>query len=100
VLSSDPDPEQLHLVLAAILILPGYFEPTPASIEFLLELPYREVVSKLPRVFPIFKMGGWEDAISLHLLFKDFFVDEKRAGSFHVEYPEYRRTMVTPTPLN
>jgi len=84
-LSANPDHKQLHLILSAILVLPGHLEPTPAHIELLLGLPKGDLVSRLPRVFQMLNIGGWEDAISLHISFGDFLLDEKRAGSFHVD---------------
>jgi len=95
VLSASPDHEQLHLILAAILVLPGRLEPTPENIEILLKLPPGEVISSLPAVFPLINIDNWRRAISLHISFGDFLLDEKRAGSFHVDIHTQKQIIAT-----
>jgi len=84
-LSADRDHEQVHLALAAILMLPRHLEPTTERIASLLGVHWRGLVFEFPTLSSMLNIGGQEDVISLHPSFRDFIVNEKRAGSFYVD---------------
>jgi len=100
-LSSNGDHERVHLALAAILILPRHLEPTTIRVESLLgmhggmhggmprgmprALYCETLVSRFPTLSSMLNIGGQDDVISLDPSFRDFLLNEKRAGSFYID---------------
>ncbi|KAK1221424.1 hypothetical protein PQX77_015762 [Marasmius sp. AFHP31] len=87
VLSANPDHEQLELILAAILILPGHLEPTPAHVELLLGLPLEQVTWTLRGMYSVLDIGARGDEIRVFRPFRDYLVDRNRSHRFHVHIP-------------
>ncbi|KAJ8095509.1 hypothetical protein PM082_023279 [Marasmius tenuissimus] len=80
------DPEKACNILGAILILPGYLEPTPAHIELLLGLSSGQVSLTLRRMHSVLRIDGRADKIQLyHTSFRDFLVDQNRSQDFYVD---------------
>ncbi|KAK1224686.1 hypothetical protein PQX77_012433 [Marasmius sp. AFHP31] len=85
VLSANPDHEQLELILAAITILPGHLEPTPAHIELLLGLPLEQATSTLRAMYSVLDIGEYRIRVSRP--FRDYLVDWNRSRRFYVHIP-------------
>ncbi|KAK1226015.1 hypothetical protein PQX77_011014 [Marasmius sp. AFHP31] len=84
--NANPDHDMVRLILAAILVLPGYLEPTPAHIELLSGLPAEEVADTLRAMRSVLSVRGSCDAICpFHTTFRDFLVDRTRSRNFHVD---------------
>ncbi|KAJ8072170.1 hypothetical protein PM082_015728 [Marasmius tenuissimus] len=86
VLSTNPEREEVSSLLAAILILPGYLEPTPAHLELLLGLSSGQVALTLRGMYSVLNIDDWEDTISLyHPSFRDYLVDQTRSRHFYID---------------
>ncbi|KAK1229834.1 hypothetical protein PQX77_007093 [Marasmius sp. AFHP31] len=80
--------EELHSILAAILVLPALeLLPTPMSIQLLLGLRPGRVITRLWGMHSVLKIGDTpSDAIRLHhTSFHDYLVDQTRSGDFHID---------------
>ncbi|KAK1233961.1 hypothetical protein PQX77_002847, partial [Marasmius sp. AFHP31] len=74
--NANPDHGKVRLILAAILVLPGYLEPTPAHIELLLGLSAEEVDLTLRAMRSVLGIRGSGDAIRLfHTAFREYLID-------------------------
>ncbi|KAJ8085941.1 hypothetical protein PM082_004760 [Marasmius tenuissimus] len=81
--------EELHLILAAILILPESklsLDPTPVNIQLLLGLFPGRVNPRLWGMHSVLKIGTTgSEAIRLHhTSFRDYLFDQARSGRFHI----------------
>ncbi|KAK1224871.1 hypothetical protein PQX77_012204 [Marasmius sp. AFHP31] len=85
ILEANPNPEEVLHILTAILILPGYLEPTPAHIELLYGLARGEVDLALRGMHSVLKTGGWGDTIRVHHnSFREYLLDPNRSHHFHI----------------
>ncbi|KAJ8091634.1 hypothetical protein PM082_020868 [Marasmius tenuissimus] len=88
ILSAHPDRDQLILILAAILVIPEHLDPTPASIEQVLELPSGQVSLTLRGMYSVLNIGGQKDTITLyHTSFEEYLVDRTRSCDFYIDRP-------------
>ncbi|KAK1216443.1 hypothetical protein PQX77_020912 [Marasmius sp. AFHP31] len=86
IINANPNTEQVLPILAAILILPGHLEPTPAHIELLLGMPSGQVALTLRAMHSVLDIHDWEDKIVMHhTSFRDYLVDRSRSGHFHID---------------
>ncbi|KAK1226478.1 hypothetical protein PQX77_010562 [Marasmius sp. AFHP31] len=86
ILGANPDFNEVLPILAAILILPGYIEPSPAHIELILGLPMGQVTLTLRAMYSVLNIRGWSNDIRIyHASFRDYLVDPIRSRHFHVD---------------
>ncbi|KAK1235269.1 hypothetical protein PQX77_001511 [Marasmius sp. AFHP31] len=86
ILNASPDYEGVMSILATILILPDYLEPTPAHIELVLGLPPGKVGLTLRGMHSELDIRGRGDTIRLyHTSFRDYLVNEARSRNFHID---------------
>ncbi|KAK1231217.1 hypothetical protein PQX77_005673 [Marasmius sp. AFHP31] len=86
ILSAHPYREELLPVLAAILVLPGYLNPSPAHIELLLGWPSGQVALTLRAMHSILDIRSSVDAIyPYHKSFTDYILDRIRSHCFHID---------------
>ena len=91
ILKASPNRRRVRDILAAILILPGYLDPTPAHLELLLGLPSGEVASTLRGMHSVLRIGGRADKIKpYHNSFRDFLLGCRRSLEFHIDVPDQR----------
>ncbi|KAJ8095504.1 hypothetical protein PM082_023274 [Marasmius tenuissimus] len=94
ILEADLDPEKACDILGAILILPGYLNPTPAHIELLLGLPSGQVALTLRGMHSVLRIDGREDEIRpYHTSFGDFLVDQNRSQGFYIDVAAQRHVI-------
>ncbi|KAJ8081597.1 hypothetical protein PM082_007443 [Marasmius tenuissimus] len=86
ILQSNPNHSQLLPILAAILVLPKYLEPTPARIELVLGLRSGQVALTLRGMHSVLDIGDRGKGISFyHSSFRDYLVDQTKSGQFHID---------------
>ncbi|KAJ8095467.1 hypothetical protein PM082_023237 [Marasmius tenuissimus] len=86
ILKSSPNPEDIHAILVAILVLPGYLEPTPAHIELLLGQDSGQADLTLRGLHSVLRISGYADGIQLyHNSFREYLIDRNRSQSFYVD---------------
>ncbi|KAJ8093522.1 hypothetical protein PM082_020380 [Marasmius tenuissimus] len=84
--NANPDHDKVRLILAAVVVLPGYLEPSPAHIELLFGLPSEETYLTLRAMRSVLTVRGSGDAICLfHATVREFLVDNTRSRDFHVD---------------
>ncbi|KAJ8095378.1 Rho guanine nucleotide exchange factor [Marasmius tenuissimus] len=96
ILEATHDPDRVHAILVAILVLPTvihpdvlpkrYLAPTPAQIELLLGLSSGQVALTSRELLSVLDIRGPEDKIRInHTSFRDYLVDQNRSQRFHVD---------------
>ncbi|KAL0063377.1 hypothetical protein AAF712_009686, partial [Marasmius tenuissimus] len=88
ILTANPDPDETHPILAAIVVLSGetYLSLTPANIELLLGLRPGQVALGLRGMHSVLNVRGRNDAITVHhTSFRDYLVDQNRSRNFHID---------------
>ncbi|KAK1215585.1 hypothetical protein PQX77_021796 [Marasmius sp. AFHP31] len=92
--NANPDHGKVRLILAAILVLPGYLEPTPVHIELLLGLSAEEVDLTLRAMHSVLGIRGSGDAIRLfHTAFREYLIDGTRSRCFHIDIDTQKYTI-------
>ncbi|KAJ8073550.1 hypothetical protein PM082_011826 [Marasmius tenuissimus] len=93
--SADPDHDKVCCILAAILILPGHLEPSPACIELLLGVSSKEVDLTLYSMRSLLDICGPEHGLHVyHTSFRDYLVDKSRSQNFHIDLTTERLVIV------
>ncbi|KAK1222697.1 hypothetical protein PQX77_014441 [Marasmius sp. AFHP31] len=90
---ANPDESKVSHILMAILILPGYMPPSPASLELVLGLSSDDVNLTLQSMHPVLDASGSDDGILLHSSFSDYLADRTRSRSFHVDLTTEEHTV-------
>ncbi|KAJ8077655.1 Rho guanine nucleotide exchange factor [Marasmius tenuissimus] len=86
ILDANPDHDAVLLILATVLVLPGYLKPSPANIELVLGLPSGQVALTLRAMYSVLDIRGAEDAILVHhTSFRDYLGDPARSRGFHID---------------
>ncbi|KAJ8091715.1 hypothetical protein PM082_020950 [Marasmius tenuissimus] len=84
ILGRFPDIDEGRQILAAIVILPSQ---SPACIELVLGLPPGQVGLALRGLHSVLDVRGQEDEIRFyHTSFRDYLVDSRRSGRFHIDF--------------
>ncbi|KAK1219987.1 hypothetical protein PQX77_017271 [Marasmius sp. AFHP31] len=83
-LNANPHPEQTRLILAAILILPEYLEPTQVHIELVLGLPPKQVALTSRAMYSVLQEGK-QTIIRINEFFRDYLVDRSRSLEFYID---------------
>ncbi|KAK1218965.1 hypothetical protein PQX77_018332 [Marasmius sp. AFHP31] len=90
ILTANRNPDRVHSILAAIVVLSGvkveYAKPTPTFIELLLGLPSGQVALSLRGMHSVLNIRGRNDAIIMHhTSFREYLIDQIRSGHFHID---------------
>ncbi|KAK1223707.1 hypothetical protein PQX77_013416 [Marasmius sp. AFHP31] len=86
ILSAHPYHEDLVCVLAAILVLPGYLDPSPLHIELLLDWPSGQVALTLRAMHSVLNVNSPTHGIHpYHKSFRDYLVEKRRSRDFHID---------------
>ncbi|KAJ8075866.1 hypothetical protein PM082_021498 [Marasmius tenuissimus] len=88
ILSTNQDSMDILRILAAVLILPPYLEPSPICVELLFGLPSGQVALTLRGMHSVIDIRGGKDAIRLyHTSFRDYLIDKNRSHKYHIDIP-------------
>ncbi|KAJ8090503.1 hypothetical protein PM082_002391 [Marasmius tenuissimus] len=88
ILKANHNPDKVHTILAAVVVLTdfSYVEPTPAIIELLLGLPSGQVALTLRGMHSVLNIGDQNDVITVHhTSFGEYLVDQNRSRHFHID---------------
>ncbi|KAJ8095436.1 hypothetical protein PM082_023206 [Marasmius tenuissimus] len=95
ILEATSEPEEVHAILVAILVLRDYLSPTPAHIELLLGLSSGQVDLTLRGMHSVLRIHSWADAIQLHhTSFRDYLLDGNPSRNFHVDLVSQKHLIV------
>ena len=94
IVSLNPHQQEVISILAAVLVIQNgqkEIANCPACIELILGLPSGQVALTLRGLYSVLDIRGSGDAIRLfHNSFREYLVDPKRSGSFHIDRSKWR----------
>ncbi|KAK1220517.1 hypothetical protein PQX77_016718, partial [Marasmius sp. AFHP31] len=84
---AGPDHDKTRRMLAAILILPGHLDPTPACIKLVLGLSWEDVDRTLQSLHSVLYICDWNVGIRFyHTSFCAYLADRTRSRDFHIDF--------------